>query len=86
MYMALHIQDAETDELARELSAETGESITKAINQAVKERLQRLKAPKDREEYVARIMDITRRIAERPVLDARSSDEILGYDEYGLPT
>jgi len=84
--MALHIQDAETDELVRELSAETGETITKAVNQAVKERLQRLKVPKDSEEYVARIMDITRRIAELPVLDARSADEILGYDENGLPT
>jgi antitoxin VapB len=86
MYMALHIQDSETDELARELSAETGETITKAINQALKERLQRLKAPKDREEYVARVMDITRRVAELQVRDPRSVDEILGYDENGLPT
>jgi hypothetical protein len=38
---------------------------------------------------VARLADeldeIVLRFAQLPVLDARSPDEILGYDEYGLP-
>jgi len=29
---------------------------------------------------------ITRKIAALPVLDSRSDDEILGYDEFGIPS
>ena len=32
-----------------------------------------------------RLGEIAARCAELPVLDARSADEILGYDEHGLP-
>jgi hypothetical protein len=34
---------------------------------------------------VARVMEIARRAADRPVLDPRSPDEIIGYDEQGVP-
>jgi antitoxin VapB len=33
--VALNIKDAETDRLARELAAETGESITEAVRRAI---------------------------------------------------
>jgi antitoxin VapB len=71
----LNIKDAETDRLARRLARLTGESITKAVRTAVQERLER-----------EHIMAIARRYASRPVIDDRSPDEIIGYDERGLPT
>ncbi len=37
------------------------------------------------EEKRARIEEISRRSAALPVLDQRSEDDILGYDENGLP-
>lgn len=38
------------------------------------------------EERLQAILRIARRAATRPVLDERTPDEILGYDESGLPT
>jgi antitoxin VapB len=85
MYMALHIQDRETDRLARELSAATGETITQAVNAALRERLRNVSIapPLSAEETIARIEAITSELAKLPVLDTRSPDEILGYNEHG---
>lgn len=85
MYMAIHIQDPETDRLARELSAVTGETITQAVNAALRERLESKvqAARKSREERIARIEAIIDRVAALPELDRRSEDEILGYNEHG---
>ena len=58
MYIALHIQDPETDQLARQLSAATGETITQAIKTALRERLDTIAPPVDEEEYTARIKAI----------------------------
>lgn len=83
--MALSIKDPETDRLARALADATGESITEAIRRALEERLAR---ETDRTSY-ARIQSDVRRVQERlaslPVLDARSPDELLGYDNHGVP-
>lgn len=38
------------------------------------------------EERIAAMRRIAARVAKLPVLDDRSPDEILGYDESGLPT
>ena len=85
--MALHIQNPETDRLARDLSAATGESLTDTVNKALKERLDRITARKAAPDYIARIArirKITDRIAAMPELDKRHPDEILGYNEHGL--
>jgi antitoxin VapB len=83
MYMALHIQDPETDQLARQLSAATGETITQAIKTALRERLDTIAPPVDEEEYIARIEKISDWLATLPVLDSRTPDEIIGYNEHG---
>jgi len=82
--MPLSIKDEETDRLARELARATGESLTEAIRVALRERLARERA-RTRPGMVAAIRRIQDRLARCPVLDARSPDEILGYDERGLP-
>lgn len=84
--MALNIKDPTTDALARELADHTGESITEAIRVAMSERLSRLKrrdAATHRSSDLQRFIDRGRA---RPMLDPRTPEEILGYDETGLPT
>jgi antitoxin VapB len=83
--VALNIKDERADRLARQLAAETGESITTAVTVAVQERLERLRGAVPREQRLAEIRRIAARSAARPVLDGRSADEILGYGPDGLP-
>jgi antitoxin VapB len=80
----LSIKDAETDRLARRLAQLTGESITQAVRTAVEERVKREQRHRSRPS-VEQVMAIARRFASRPVIDNRSPDEIIGYDERGLP-
>ncbi len=83
--MALSIKHPEADRLARQLAAQTGESLTEAVLTALRERLVREQGrattPRLRDELRA----IRHRCAQLPVLDTRTADEILGYDENGLP-
>jgi antitoxin VapB len=82
--MALSIKHPEADRLARELAARTGESITEAIIRALKERLQR-EQRRYRPSLEDEIMAISRRCAAMPRKTGRTPDEIIGYDEHGLP-
>ena len=82
--MALNIKDPEADRLARELAARTGESITQTVVKALRERLKRetAKTPVGLREE---IMAISRRAGRLPRLTDESPEEIIGYDERGLP-
>lgn len=82
--MAISIKDPETDRLARALAAATGESLTEAIRAALSERLER-ETHRSRRGIGVEVRRIQERLARLPVLDRRSSDEILGYDDHGLP-
>ena len=84
--MPLSIKDPEADQLARNLAQRTGETITQAVITALRERLAR-EQHKDGaiEDLVEEIMAIGKHCAALPLLDARSADEIIGYDERGLP-
>jgi len=82
--MALNIKDDAADRLARELAAETGESITMAVTVAVRERLERLRGAVPRERRGQELARIAQRSAARRVIDRRSADEILGYGPDGL--
>lgn len=81
--MALNIKDPETHELARALAARRGTTLTEAVNAALREALRRSEgAARPRRD---RLEEIARHCASLPVRDARSPDEILGYDDDGLP-
>lgn len=84
--MALNIKDPETDRIARELSAATGESITVAVRVAMEERLRRVRASGAEAAMRAEIDSIMARGRARAVLDDRTPEEIIGYDENGLPS
>jgi antitoxin VapB len=85
--MALNIKDPEADRLARELASLTGQTITDALKDALTNELATARArAKARPDRKARIQEIIDRGRARPVLDDRSAEEILGYDEHGLPS
>jgi antitoxin VapB len=84
-YMALSIKNDSTEALARQVAEETGESITKAIEKSLQERLARLKARRRNRALATQLDEILARVDQLPMLDPRPADEILGYDEHGLP-
>ncbi|GAA5663210.1 hypothetical protein Brsp07_01687 [Brucella sp. NBRC 14130] len=80
--MALSIKTDEADRLARELSRLTGETMTDAITQAMRERLDRLRAEREAQrDYVARmkafVRDRASRYDRRPVTK-QEWDEAVG--------
>lgn len=83
--MALNIKSAVTDRLVRELVALTGESITEAVTRAVELRLEheRQERQSTRDVLRAKLRRIADEAARLPVLDDRSPDELLGYNERG---
>jgi len=83
--MPLSIRNSEVERLARALSRLTGEGLTQTILQALRERHRRLRAARQRERLTEDLTAIARRSAALPELDRRSPDEIIGYDEHGLP-
>ncbi len=82
--MALSIKHPDADRLARELAARTGEGLTEAVIIALRERLERLRRIPN-QGLATELLRIGRECADMPELDARSADEILGYDELGMP-
>lgn len=83
--MVLSIKDRKADALARALARATGETITVAVTNALEERLARVKRTGGRRRLADELDEIALRCAALPELDARSPDEIIGYDEHGVP-
>ena len=83
--MALSLKDKETDRLAREVGALTGETLTDAVRTSLAERLQRERLRRGQPARLAdRLLDIGAHCAALPDVDTRSADEIVGYDETGM--
>jgi len=83
--MALSIKDPETERLARSLAQLTGENITTATKRAIEERLRRIGSASRKTALLEEMAEIRRRWSEMAVADRRTPEEILGYDERGLP-
>jgi antitoxin VapB len=81
--MGISIKNDRAEKLARQVSAETGESLTEAIIHSLEERLERLKGRRSAPDLAETLMAISRRSSALPDLDTRSAEEILGYDEKG---
>lgn len=82
--MALSIKTDEADALARELAAATHESITQAVTIALRERLSRVR-DRQRVDIAHRIDRLAAEYEALPLADGRTDDEIIGYDDAGLP-
>ncbi len=82
----LNIKDDEAHALAAELARRTGQSMTDAVKDALRERLKREQSGRAQSDRVVeRVMEIARRAASRPLLDPRLPDDIIGYDDLGIP-
>lgn len=82
--MPLSIKNPRTEQLARSVADQTGESLTGAITRALEERLERLNGRREAPDLARRLRTISARCAALPDLDRRTAEEILGYDERGL--
>ena len=83
--MSLNIKNEKTHRLVRELSRLTGESMTAAVDQAVRERLKRVRKKKDTG-LAERLLAIGKECAahmREPWLSIDHGD--LLYDEKGMP-
>ncbi len=83
--MPLSIKNDATERLARRVADATGESLTEAIKKSLEERWERLKSRRRKDTSADQVDELLRRVDALPRLDTRSDDEILGYDENGLP-
>ena len=84
--MGLSIKNPETVTLIRELARRRGQGITEALTDVVRSAVERERMKPRREDYEAfsrRIDAIVERYNRLPLLDDRSDDEILGYNEQG---
>ncbi len=83
----LNIKDEETYALAAELARLSGQTMTQAVKEAIRDRLAQTRLQQhDQERLVARIKEMAHEIASSPTLDPRSPDEIIGYNEIGVPS
>jgi antitoxin VapB len=81
--MALSIKNVRAEQLAREVAAVSGDTLTQAVLRALEERLERLKGRRNTPDLVETLLTISNRCGALPDLDSRSADEILGYGPDG---
>ena len=82
--MSLNIKDPEAHKLAQQLATETGETMTSAVIQAIRERLEAVRRRRKRDAMLAAIHAISKRSAELLKGPCVDHAELL-YDEHGLP-
>jgi antitoxin VapB len=83
--MALNIRNPEVEELAETLARVTGETKTEAVRRALRDRLARLRRERAKRRLADELDAIARDCAALPIRDNRPADEILGYDDQGVP-
>jgi len=83
--MALNIRNAEAERLAEALAKLAGETKTEAVTRALRDRLARLRRDKSGRRLADELDEIAKHCSRLPVRDPSTPDEILGYDEDGVP-
>lgn len=83
--MALNIRNREAERLADELARLTGETKTRAVTVALRDRLERVRRKRAGRRRARELEEIAAHCSSLPVRDARTPEEILGYDQRGLP-
>jgi antitoxin VapB len=86
MTIALSV-DSETAHLAWELARATGKPLQTILREAIEKTAiaEGVVPPRRRRVDMNKIREILARIDALPVRDPRSADEIIGYNEFGLP-
>lgn len=83
--MALNLRNQEVERLAATVARLTGETKTEAVRAALADRLARLQRERTGRSLADELDDIALACAALPVVDPRPADEIIGYDDAGLP-
>lgn len=93
--MELHIHNNEAAQLAYQLASTTGHSVEEEVLEALRARAQQHSfnattvfnpnSAANKEQRLNHLLQIIEQCAALPVKDARTAEEIIGYDEYGLP-
>jgi antitoxin VapB len=83
--LPLSVKHPEADTLAHLLAERTGESLDEAVVKALRERLERTPQRITRTHRRGEVLAIGRECAGLPDYDLRAPDQILGYDEHGVP-
>jgi antitoxin VapB len=78
----LYIKNPAAHRLAEQVAKQMGVTLTEAVIRALEEKAHQVPKPIDFKKLDA----LCAEIAALTVLDARSPDEIIGYDEFGLPS
>lgn len=95
--MGLTITNEDVLRMIRELAARRGVSPDEAVRQAVEREVAkhappappappRERTPEEVAERYERLMEIARQAHALPVISDMTADEILGYDEHGIPS
>lgn len=91
--MSINIKNQEADRLLAELKKTTGKGASELVLDLLRKehaRMAREERPQPDQAEIERILAATREMQrlwrESPVVDPRTPDEILGYDENGLPS
>ena len=80
--MGMNIKSEKAQRLAKEVAAQTGETMTAAVENALQERLERLLRDKDFAERKRRVREIVKGFG--PIPEGMTSDHSDLYDEKGL--
>ena len=83
--MVLSIRNPEAERLAEAVARLAGETQTEAVTQALRARLARLRRERAGRRLADELDDIGRRCAQLPDIARRTTDEILGYADSGVP-
>ena len=81
--MSLNVNDPEAHRLAQAIAAATGETMTRAVTEALRERYERLQARREKAS-IDDLRAVARRAAESVTRSYVDHAEFL-YDEHGLP-
>jgi antitoxin VapB len=83
--MALNIRNEETEKLAETLAKLTGMTKTKAVTEALRDKLARIQRQHTGRVLADELDEIAQHCSSLPVLDHRDAVEIIGYDKNGVP-
>ena len=83
--MPLNIKDADTHAMAKRLASLTGESLTAAVKHTIQAKLQQVERTRGGAPLAEELDHIALYCAKLPRRDRRRADQIIGYDESGLP-
>jgi antitoxin VapB len=83
--MSLNIKNPEAHRLARELAEVTGGTLTEAVTEALRDRLAEARMKDSVDLLLKEVREIQAFVADLPDRDTRTPEEILGYDDRGIP-